>query len=229
MKILLKSVAAAGLALAATVSIAVPAQAQVAGIASSSPESVILRSAARIAGYEAINTTYASQIAQITTIRQEIQTLSQSLDTNKDSQVDQAEADANPAILTQVEQKQAQVDTLSQPIGLAQYFVIEQLLADYGNAETQVIQDKSIQIMLSPEAFQYAADGVDVTDAILAVVNQRLPAVQTIPPAGFRPRQQTAQMHQTIQQIIINIAQRAAIQQAQQQQAATPAPAPTGR
>ncbi len=230
MKILIKPVLAAGLALAATAPVAVPAQAQVAGIATSTPEAVLLRSAARVAGYEAINTTYASQITQITTLRQEVQTLTQSLDTNSDRNVTQAEADANPAVGQQIQQKQQQIETLSQPIALAQYYVIEQLLGDYGNAQQQVITGKGIQLMLAPEAFQYAPEGVDVTNDILAALDQRMPTVQSVPPADFRPRQATVQMHQSVQQVILGLAQRAAIQQAQQQQnAAAQQPAPTGR
>lgn len=229
MKNLLKPALAAGLAMVVAVPMSAPAQAQVAGIATSSPESVLVRSEARIAAYQAINNTYASQIQQVNTLRQEVQTLSQSLDTNSDQQISQAEIDANPSVRGQIEQKQQQVETLTQPIALAQYYVIEQIINDYANAQNQVIQNKKIQIMLTPEAFQYAADGVDVSDDILAVVNQRLPTVAATPPANFRPRQNTVQTHQSIQQIILAAAQRAAIQQQQQQGAAAQQPAPTGR
>jgi len=227
MKTLLKPVIAAGLALAATAPIAMPAQAQVAGIATSTPEAVFLRSAARVAGYQAINTTYASQIQQINTLRQEIQTLTQSLDTDGDQNVSQQEVQANQAVAQQAQQKQQQVETLTQPIAMAQYWVIEQLLTDYANAQQQVVTSKSIQIMLAPEAFQYAPDGVDVTADILTVLDQRMPTVQTVPAADYRPRQATVQMHQSVQQVILGLAQRAAAQQAQQGAAAQPAP--TGR
>ncbi len=230
MKTLIKPALAAGLAMAVMAPLAAPVQAQVAGIATSTPEIVMVRSAARIAGYSAINTTYATQIQQISTLRQQIATQTQSLDTNSDGQLTQAEVDANPTVRDQIQANQTTVDTLSAPIALAQYYVIEQLINDYGNAQTQVIQAKNIQVMLAPEAFQYAAEGIDVTDDILAVVNQRLPAVATTPPQGYRPRQNTVDTHQAVQQIILAAAQRQAIQQAQQQQQAAPAqPAPTGR
>ena len=233
MKLIFKSLAATSLALTATAPLAAPAQAQVAGIATSTPEAVMVRAAARVAGYEAINTTYPSQITQITTLRQEVQTLTQSLDTNSDRNVTQQEVDANPAVRTQIEQKQQQIETLTQPIALAQYYVIEQLLNDYGNAQQQVINSKNIQIMLTPEAFQYAAEGADVTNDILAALDQRVPTVQTVPPADYRPRQSTVQTHQAVQQVILGLAQRAAIQQAQQnaaaQQPAQPPQQPSGR
>jgi len=228
MKTFMKPVIAAGLALAATAPVAMPAQAQVAGIATSTPEAVIVRSAARVAGYQAINSTYASQIQQISTLSQEVQTLSQSLDTDGDQNLTQQEVDANPAVSQQVQQKQQQIETLSQPIVMAQYWVIEQLLRDYGNAQQQVVNNKGIQIMLAREAFQYAPEGVDVTEDILAALDQRLPTVQTVPVVNYNPSQATVQMHQSVQQIILGLAQRAAAQQAQQG-AAAQQPAPTGR
>ena len=228
MKTFMKPVIAAGLALAVTAPVAMPAQAQVAGIATSTPEAVIVRSAARVAGYQAINSTYASQIQQISTLSQEVQTLSQSLDTDGDQNLTQQEVDANPAVSQQVQQKQQQIETLSQPIVMAQYWVIEQLLRDYGNAQQQVVNNKGIQIMLAREAFQYAPEGVDVTEDILAALDQRLPTVQTVPVVNYNPSQATVQMHQSVQQIILGLAQRAAAQQAQQG-AAAQQPAPTGR
>jgi Skp family chaperone for outer membrane proteins len=227
MKTLLKPALAAGLAFAAMAPLAAPAQAQVAGIATSSPEAVMVRSAARIAAYQLINTTYAAQIQQLGTYRQEMQTLQQGLDADSNGQLTQAEIDANPSVRGQIEAKQAQMDTLTQPIAMAQYYVIEQLINDYGNAQTQVIQAKNIQIMLTPEVFQFAADGVDVTGDILAVVDQRLPTVATTPPQTFRPRQNTVETHRAVQQIIFAAAQRAAA--AQQQAAPAAQPAPSGR
>lgn len=231
MKSLLKTSMAAALAVGAAGVAAVPAQAQVAGIATSSPEAAILQSQARINAYQQISTTYAAQIQQINTIRGEIQTLQQGLDTNNDRNVTQAEFDAQPAIVQQIEQKQQELDTVSTPIILAQYYVIEQLLERYGQAQNQVIQQKNIQIMLTPEAFQYAAEGANVTPDILTALNTLVPAVTTTPPSNYQPRRETAQMHQTIQQLIVATAQRAAAQQAAQGGTATqPAQQqPTGR
>jgi len=161
-------------------------------------------------------------------LRQEVQTLSQSLDTDGDQNLTQQEVDANPAVSQQIQQKQQQVETLSQPIAMAQYWVIEQLLIDYSNAQQQVVNSKGIQVMLAPEAFQYAPEGVDVTNDILAALDQRMPTVQTVPVVNYNPRQATVQMHQSVQQVILGLAQRAAAQQAQQG-AAPQQPAPAGR
>lgn len=220
------SLAAVALAVAMTGAVAVPAQAQVAGIATSSPEAVILQAQARINAYNAISTANSSQIQQISTLRGELNTLSQGMDSNGDGNVTKAEADAQPTLWQQYQDKDKQLENLSVPIVLAQYYVIEQLLERYGEAQSQVIQAKNIQIMLTPEAFQYAADQVDVTGDILAALNTLVPAVTTTPPSTYQPRRDVVEIHQTIQQLILAAAQQAARAQQQSQ----PAPEqPSGR
>jgi Skp family chaperone for outer membrane proteins len=225
--VLKKSLAALALAVATTGAISAPAQAQVAGIATSAPEAVLLQSQARINAYSAINTAYATQIQQISALRGELNTLSQGLDTNGDRNVTQAEADAQPSVWQQYEAKENQIDQLSLPIVLSQYYVLEQLLERYGDAQSQVIQAKNIQIMLTPEAFQYASSGVDVTGDILTALNALVPAVTTTPPSSYQPRRDVVEIHQTIQQMIIAAAQQAA--RAQAQGTAPAQPQPSGR
>lgn len=219
MKLITKSLAAAGLAGAAFV--AMPASAQVAGIGTSSPEVVIARSQARINAYQQIEQQYTSQIQQARTLRQEMQTLQQGLDTNKDNQLSEAEISANPSVVQQIQQKEQQVGQATQPIVMAQYYVIEQLIRDYANAQQQVVQQKKLQLLLSPDAIQWAPDSVDVTTDIVNALNQRMPSVQSAPPANWQPTlRQTIATHQAVQQILVGAAAQAAAQQqaAQQQQ-----------
>ena len=105
MKIFAKTIVAASLASVAA--IATPAAAQVAGIATSSPEAVIVRSQARINAYQQIDQQFASQITQLRTMRQEMQTLQQSLDTDSNGQISQAEAQANQSVVQQLQRKSA--------------------------------------------------------------------------------------------------------------------------
>lgn len=223
MKNLLKPVLAAGIALMAQ-----PASAQVSGIASSSPEAALVQSQALQNGFNTINTTYAAQRDQARNLRTEINNLQVTLDTNGDREVNQAEWDANPGVTGQIEAKQRQLQTVLAPIALAEYYVVEQLLTNYGNAQQQVINANNIKIMLDPSVFQYRADGVDVTPKLIAALDQLVPSVATTPPQGYQPRRETVATHQAIQQILTGLAQRAAIQQAQQQQQAQPTQ-PTGR
>lgn len=227
--------AGAALALAATAT--APAAAQVAGIATSSTEGVFFRAAARTAAYQQIQTQYAAQIAQIGTVRNEIQTLIKSLDTNNDNQLSDAERRAKPAVVTQIQQKEQQLGTLATPITLAQTYALDQIAREYDAARQQVVTAKRIQLLLQPDAIQWGPPTVDVTNDILAALNTRRPTVPTAVPAGWQPSQQILQLHQTIQQISAAAAQQqaAAAAQAPRPAAATPAtpapqqPRPTGR
>lgn len=226
MKFFAKSALVAGLTMSAFAApmATTPAVAQVNGIATSNPAMVIAMSQARSTAYQQINQTYAANIQQIRQLETELQPLRQqiqALDTNQDGQLTPQERQANPALIQQVQQKEQQINTNTQPIALAQYFVIDQLIKDYDNARNQVISSKSISLMLSPDAIQYAPDSVDVTGDIVTALNTRLPTVSTAVPAGWQPTRASAQMQQAVEQILI-LAARA--QQAQQQPAATPAP-----
>ena len=223
MKLFAKTIAAA--ALAGTAAIATPAAAQVSGIATSSPEAVIVRSQARINAYQQIDQQYSAQIAQIRTLRQEMQTLQQSLDTDNNGQLSQAEAQANPTVVQQLQQKEQQLGQASQPIVLAQTYAIEQLINDYQNVQQQVIQQKNIQLLLNPDAIQWAPEAVNVTNDLVSALNQRMPSVQITPPTDWRPRQESLSAQQTVSQVLLGVAQQQAAQQAAQQQPAQP----TGR
>jgi Skp family chaperone for outer membrane proteins len=232
MKSLIKSALGAGIALATIAS--VPASAQVNGIATSRTAIAIAQSQALQTGYTAINQTYAAQLTLLQTLTTEIGQLETQLDTNQDGNITEAEASANPTVVQQLQAKQQQVDLALQPILVAELYVVEQLLNDYGNARSQVIADNQIALMIAPEAMQYTPEGADVTDKITAVINTRLPAVTTAVPAGWQPRQQTVTMHSNIQQLLVIQAQ---FQAAQAQQAAaanggaaaTSGEQPTGR
>jgi Skp family chaperone for outer membrane proteins len=236
MKSLTRTALGAAIALSLSLPMAAtPAAAQVAGIATANPTAVIVRSKARDAAYAQIEQTYASNIASIRTLNQEIAGLEAQLDTNGDKQVSQTEAQANPSVLTQIQQKEQQYEQLVQPMALAQYYVIEQLIGDYANARQQVVNDRKIQLLLDPSAVQWGPDSVDVTSNIVAALDQRMPSVQAAPPANWRPRQETVQTHQAVQQVLVMSAQAAMLRQQQAQAqgqagASTPAqPTTSGR
>lgn len=221
-------------AVMAAASTAAPAAAQVAGIATTSPEIVIARAAARNTAYQQIQTQYAAQITQIGTVRQEIQTLAKSLDTNNDNQLSDAERNAKPAVITQIQQKEQQIGTLATPITVAQAYVLDQLAREYDAARQQVVTAKRIQIMLAPDAIQWAPPAIDVTTDIVTALNTRKPTVTVAPPAGWQPSQQIMQLQQTVQQILVAAAQQqaAAVNQAQPaapQPAQQQPPRPAGR
>jgi len=225
MNMLFKPALAAGIALAA---LAAPAAAQVNGIATSNPALAIAQAQARDAGYKQIEQTFATQFQQVQQLRAEQQQLEASLDTNGDQNISEQEVQANPAVVQQIQQKEQQLGQATQPIALAQYYVIEQLLNDFPNARQQVIEAKGIQVMLAPDAIQYGPQNMDVTQDIVAALNQRLPSVATAVPQGWQPRQNTAQVHQAVQQILVLAAAQAQAR-AQQGTAAPATQQPVGR
>ena len=223
--------AAAGL-LASAVIAPLPAAAQVAGIATTSPEIVIARSTARNTAYQQIGTTFAAPIKQIGTIRQEIAILQKSMDSNNDNQLSDAEVKAKPAVVTQIQAKEQQINTAAMPITMAQAYVLEQLAREYDAARQQVITAKRIQIMLAPDAIQWAPPAVDVTNDIVAALNTRKPTVTTVVPAGWQPTREILGLQQSVQQILVAAAQQQAAQVQQAQPGAAPAatpPKPAGR
>ena len=226
-------------ALSSAAVIAVPASAQVAGIATADTSVAIARSKALSTAYQQIGTQYASVAQQMQAKRVEINNLNAQLDTNKDKELTQAEIDAavkakNP-LLTQVDAKQKEINAMQDPIIRAQLFSVEQIALKYEAAQQAVIAAKKISIILTPEAFVWAPDAVDVTTAITAELDKSVPSVAITPPAGWNPSRPIAQLYQSIQQLFNNAAQLQAAQAAAAQspqpgqpaapRAAAPAPA----
>ncbi len=223
--------------LSATI-LAVPANAQVAGIATADTSVAIARSKALGQAYQQIGTQYAAAAQQMQAKRAEINSINMQLDTNKDKELTQAEVDAaikakNP-LLTQIDTKQREIGQLQDPIVKAQVFVVESIALKYEAAQQAVINAKKINVILAPDAFVWAPDSVDVTTLITAELDKSTPTVGITPPANWRPSRQAAAVYQQIQQMFENAARAQAAQaQAAQPQpgqpAATPAPQPDSR
>ena len=202
---------------------AMPAAAQVSGIAvADSPVVIVTRATALSSGYRQIEQTYAAQIGQLRTLNQQLTTLQTQLDSNNDGQLTEAEVNANPGVVSQIQAAEQQVRQAQQPIALAQLYVVEQLLNEYANARTQVVQNKGIQLLLSNDAVDFAQPQANVTEDMVAALNARVPSVNAAPPAGYQPRQQTVQLHAAVQQLLGIAAQNAAARQQQQAPAAQP-------
>jgi Skp family chaperone for outer membrane proteins len=224
-------------ALLSATAIAVPATAQVAGIATAETSVAIARTKALGTAYQQIGTQYAAVVQQMQTKRQEINNINAQLDTNKDKELTQAELDAaikakNP-LLTQLDEKQKEINTLQEPIILAQLYAVEQIAVKYEAAQQAVITAKKINVILAPDAFVWAPEAVDVTPAITAELDKAIPAAVITPPAGWRPSRQIGALYQQIQQLFNNAAQMQAAQAAAAQPRAaapaTPAAQPESR
>jgi Skp family chaperone for outer membrane proteins len=227
MKILKPAAVAALLSAAA---IAMPASAQVAGIATADTSVAIARSKALSTAYQQIGTQYAAVAQQMQTKRTEVNNLNAQLDTNKDKNLDQAEVDAavkakNP-LLTQIDAKQKEMNALQEPIIRAQLYSVDQIAQRYEAAQQAVITAKKVSVILTPEAFVWAPDAVDITPAITAELDKAVPSVAIAPPAGWNPSRPVAQLYQAIQQLFNNAAQMQAAQAAAAQSPQPGAPRP---
>jgi Skp family chaperone for outer membrane proteins len=215
-------------ALLSATAIAVPATAQVSGIATAETSVAIARTKALGSAYQQIGTQYAAVVQQMQTKRQEINNINVQLDTNKDKELTQAELDvaikAKNPLLTQLDAKQKEINTLQEPIILAQLYAVEQVALKYEAAQQAVIAAKKISVILAPDAFVWAPEAVDVTPAITAELDKAIPAAVITPPAGYRPSRQIGALYQQIQQLFNNAAQMQAAQAAAAQpRAAAPA------
>ena len=230
MKIRKNIIAAAFLSAAA---ISVPASAQVAGIATSDTAVAITRSKALGNAYQQIGTLYASVAQQLQAKRAEINTLNAQLDINKDKELTQAELDvavkANSPLLKQIDTKQSEINTLQDPIVLAQLYAVEQIALKYDAAQQAVITAKKINVILTPDSFVWAPEAIDVTPAITAELDKAVPSVTITPPSGWRPSRQIGALYQQIQQLINAATQQAQAAAAAQARSATPAAQPESR
>lgn len=200
------------------------AQAQVAGIATLDTTDAIMQSKAFAQAYQQIGTTFASNTQMIQAKRKEINDINAQLDTNKDKNLTQEELDAaikakNP-LLSQLEAKEREVAQLQQPMVAAQAFAVESIADRYAAAQQQVVTQKKISLILTPDAFIWAPDAVDVTKAVTAALDLAVPTVGITPPANWQPKQSTGQLYEQVQQRLVAAARVQAIRNAQAQQAA---------
>ncbi len=234
-----KRILAAMLAAPAALAFAAPAHAQVNGIATASPVKVIGNTKAFAAANQQISTTYKSAFDQIQARRQaaqkEAEPLIAQLDTNKDKNVTDDEIKAaqnakNPA-LDKLRDIQTKADTdvarLTNPAARAELFAIESILRQYDAAQLRVVTARKVGVVLSPDAFMYAPDSADISDAITAELDKSLPTVSIQAPANWQPARETLAIQQQLAQVAQIRAYQAAAQQQRQQQGAT-APAPAG-
>lgn len=208
------------------------ANAQVAnGIAIADPEVAIANASSLATAYQQIETQYQATLDQLEARQTAVQTLTRQLDTNNDNQLSEQEANANPTVVDQIRTENTALQEMLEPITIAQMFALQQVAAQYPTAQQQVITNKGINVILSPQSILYGPDGINVTRDIIAALNTLIPTANINVPQGWQPNRQTVALHQQIQQLRAAAFQRAAqAQAAQGQQAAAPAPdRPSGR
>jgi Skp family chaperone for outer membrane proteins len=225
-----KMLGAASLAACALIA-STPAAAQVEGrIATADISRAIIGTTALQTAYNQIGTTYSAQIEQRGTKQQQLAQLLQPFDTNSNGQLEESELSGvqNSPSFQQIQTLEQEVAALTNQVNTARAFAVEQIFAQYAAALSEVAQQQSIVAVVVPESLQYAGEGADITQLITTSLNTKIPSVQIVPPANYRPNPNAAQVFQEIQQVLLRAQLRQAQQQAAQQ-AQQPATAPAGR
>lgn len=231
MKLLTKILVPAGLA-AAGLAAATPAIAQVEGrIATANISRAILSTTAFQTAYSQVNQTYAAQIETRRTKQQELSTLLQPFDQNGNGQLEETELPAvqSSPSFAQVQTLEAEIGAITSQVNNARIYAVEQILAQYPASLQEVATAQQVQVVLQPESIQFAVEGADITPQIVTTLNTKIPTVGIVPPNGYRPSRNGAQIFQEIQQTLLTAQLIQQQQAAQQQQAEGNTQAPQGR
>lgn len=177
---------------------AVPAAAQVNGVAVADPEAAVANSAAFKNANTQIQTTYKAQIDQANTRRAAIEAELRPLITAAQTAAKApgaTEASLRPqlqAIQTKEQAGNAELQRLTAPAQRARAYAVEQIQRQLGAAVQNVVRSKNVSMLVSPQALLFAQPTADVTAAITAELDRLVPNVSIAVPADWQPGQQQA-------------------------------------
>jgi Skp family chaperone for outer membrane proteins len=210
----------APLALCASAGFVVPAAAQVQGpVASLDLTRTVLGSTALATAYNEVGQTYAPQLEQIRAKTEQRQAVLRTFDKDGNNQVDDAElatAQKSPQF-KQLETLEQEITQLNNQVTAARVYAIEQILEQVSPSLQQVVTDKKIKLVLEPSAVVFQPPEADITEAVVGVLNTRLPRVAIVPPQNWQPSRTGVQLFQEIQQMLATAQAIQRQQQAQQQ------------
>lgn len=205
MKTFFKAAALASVALSG-MTVATPAamaQSRTA-VAVADVEGAVTKSAAFTTAMTQMQTTYAAQIKAVQDRAAQLQADAKpQVDAyNAATQVPGAtEASVRPAAEA-LQRKQAaaqqEIGRLNQPVLLARAYVEEQIVAQLDAAIKAAMTAKKVDLLVQPNAVLAREPYVDITDAVVAELNRRVPAVGIVPPAGYQPGQTQQQQQQPV-------------------------------
>lgn len=201
MKIMLKSVAVAGLMLAAAQPALVQAEAAptgvvVPGLAVADLDAVIANSNAYKTAQSQRSVTYKPQLDQAEARRKAITAQLQPLADkfNRDRQA----AGANQTALQQQAQQIQQIQQageqelrrILQPVGYSEAYVQEQISDKLDQAVKNAMAKKKISLLLSPQAVVAANNNAyNLNTDIVSELNTLIPSATLVPPQGWEPRE----------------------------------------
>jgi Skp family chaperone for outer membrane proteins len=180
-------------------SAALPAAAQVGGIAVADPEAAVANSRAWTAAKTQIETTYKTQLDQAQSrrdaIARELQPLVTAYQTAaRGANPNQTALQQQATTIQQKEQAgQAELSRLTQPAQRAQAYAIEQISAKLPDAVQAAVRAKNVSLLIRPQAALFLQPAADLTPAITAELDRVVPSVNINPPANWQPGQQGQQ------------------------------------
>lgn len=201
MKTLLKAVALATVPMTALALSAVPATAQSKlGIAVVDMQAAVAKSTAATTAQTQMQTTYKANIDNLNTRKAALEAeLKQKAETFQ-AALKAAGGKPTPALQTQYEalqkrqqEAQAELQTISKPLALANAYVEEQIGAKVGDALKAAMTKNKVDLVLQPEATVSYQPSVDITAAVTAELNALVPSVSIVPPPGWQPGQRPGQ------------------------------------
>lgn len=203
-------IVAAALALAAPVALASPAHAQARGVGVVSLDAAIQASNAYRTAAQQIQTTYASQMQQAETRAQALDTELQPL-RQAYQQAIQAPGATQESVRPAAEALQRRQTTAQQEINQLQApylraiaYVREQLMTQIEGPVQAAMAAANVDLVISPEAVLSMTPNspANLTSAVTAQLNSRVPTVQAVPPEGWQQgdTMRAAQQQQPTQQ-----------------------------
>ena len=207
MKLLLKSVVAAGLMLSAASVAVAPASAQVVkGIAIVNYNAVIANSNAYKNAEQQRPVTYKAQFDAAKAKKAQVEAQLKPLydKFNADSAVaspNVASLQQQAATIQQIEQNgRRDIQTIMQPVALSSAYVEEQINDKLDDAIKSAANKGKVGLILTPDSVLHADESYNLTQQVLNELNTLLPSAQLVPPQGWLPRQMREQQAAAQQQ-----------------------------
>jgi Skp family chaperone for outer membrane proteins len=198
MKILSKTLLAAGIAVAALSPVAIaPASAQIVkGIAVVSLPAVVANSNAYKVAEQQRPVTYKPQLDQAearrAAIAAQLQPLVDKFNKDRAANPNNPALQQQAATIQQINQSGSQeLQQMVAPVALSRAYVTEQIEDKLDTAVQNAAKKKGVQLVLDPTqgAVLYADAAYNMTQDVLNELNTLLPSAQLVPPQGWLPRE----------------------------------------
>ena len=178
--------------------VATPVAAQVNGVAVADPQGAIAGTRAWAAARTQIQATYKAQLdqadARSKAIQAELQPLVTQFQTAQRAPgaTNASLAPRYQAIQAKQQAGQAEIARITAPAERAQAYAVEQIQARLGEAVQNVVKQRNVSLLVSPQAVLFLQPAADITAAVTTELDRLVPSVNTNVPATWQPGQTPA-------------------------------------